>query len=103
MSEGTGWKAVRLDDVEAVPWQHTELTWRPLRQALGTRIVGMAAFTAEQAGQEVVEGHDEADEGRGHHEVYVVLRGRAAFTLDGRDLDAPAGTFLRVDPGVHRR
>jgi mannose-6-phosphate isomerase-like protein (cupin superfamily) len=38
----------------------------------------------------------------GHEEVYVVLRGRASFTLDGEALDAPAGTVVRVDPEVHR-
>jgi hypothetical protein len=106
-----GWAAVPaaldpvalLDDVEALSWQGTELTWRPLRGVLGTRIVGMAAFTAERAGQEVVEGHAESDGGRGHEEVYVVLDGRATFTLDGAELDAPAGMFIRVDPQVHRR
>jgi hypothetical protein len=100
---GAGWTAARLDDVEALSWQRTELTWRPLRGVLGTRIVGMAAFTADRAGQEVVEGHTESDGGRGHEEVYVVLDGRATFTLDGAELDAPAGTFVRVDPQVHRR
>jgi mannose-6-phosphate isomerase-like protein (cupin superfamily) len=98
-----GWKAVALDDVESVPWRGSELTWHPLRAALGARIVGMAAFTADRAGQEVVEGHTETEDGRGHEEVYVVLRGRATFTLDGEDLDAPAGTFVLVDPAVHRR
>jgi hypothetical protein len=98
-----GWKAVALDDVESLPWRRTELTWRPLRAALGTRIVGMAAFTADRAGQEVVEGHRESDDGRGHEEVYLVLRGRATFTLDGAELDAPAGTFVLVEPTVHRR
>ena len=34
-----GWTVVALDDVEAVPWAGTELEWRPLRKALGTRIV----------------------------------------------------------------
>ena len=81
----------------------TELEWRPLRKALGTRIVGMAAFTAERVGQDVIEGHTEADGGRGHEEVYVVLAGRAAFTLDGDTIDAPAGTFVAVrDPAVFR-
>jgi hypothetical protein len=41
--------------------------------------------------------------GRGHEEVYAVLRGRATFTLDGVELDAPAGTFVRVAPEVRRR
>src|SRR6187200_2479531 len=84
-----GFKAVALDEVEGVPWRGSELVWHPLRAALGARIVGMAAFTADRAGQEVVEGHTETDDGRGHEEVYVVLRGR--------------GTFVLVQPATHRR
>jgi quercetin dioxygenase-like cupin family protein len=98
----TGWTAIRLDELEAIPWPGTELTWRPVRHPLGARIVGMGAFTAERAGQEVVEAHRESEGGMGHEEVYVVLRGRATFTLDGDELDAPAGTFVRVEPAVHR-
>jgi len=99
-----GWKALALDDVEAVPWRGTELVWRPVRSALGTRIVGMGGYTADRAGQVVIEGHTESDDGLQHEEVYVVLRGRATFTLDGTELDAPAGTFVAVtDPTVHRR
>ena len=74
-----GWSVVHLDGVEAIPWRGTELVWRPVRTALGTRIVGMAAYTAERVGQEVVEDHIEDRDGRGHDEVYVVLRGRATL------------------------
>jgi mannose-6-phosphate isomerase-like protein (cupin superfamily) len=103
-SEGPGWKALRIDAIEAVPWRGTELVWHPVRQALGTRIVGMGGYTADRAGQVVIEGHTEAEDGMGHEEVYVVLRGRATFTLDGAEVDAPAGTFVAViDPSVHRR
>jgi quercetin dioxygenase-like cupin family protein len=103
-SEGSGWKALALDEVEAVPWRGTELVWHPVRSALGTRIVGMGGFTAERVGQVVIEGHTESEDGLQHEEVYVVLRGRATFTLDGTELDAPAGTFVAVtDPTVHRR
>jgi mannose-6-phosphate isomerase-like protein (cupin superfamily) len=98
----SGWQAVRIDELEAIPWPGAETTWRPLRQALGARIVGMGAYTAEAAGQDVVEPHREAEGGMGHHEVYIVVRGRATFTLDGEELDAPAGTAVRVDPEVHR-
>ena len=99
----SGWKAVRLDEVEAIAWPYAPLTWRPLRSALGGRIVGMGAFTADRAGEEVVEAHRESEGGMGHEEIYVVLHGRATFTLDGTALDAPAGTFVRVEPHVHRR
>jgi quercetin dioxygenase-like cupin family protein len=103
-SEGEGWKALALDEVEAVHWQRTELVWRPVRGALGTRIVGMGAYTAARAGQVVIGAHTETNDGLGHEEVYVVLRGRATFTLDGDEVDAPAGTFVAVlDPSVHRR
>jgi hypothetical protein len=99
-----GWKALALDDIEAVPWRGSELVWHPVRGALGTRIVGMGGYTADRAGQVVVEGHTESEDGLNHEEVYVVLRGRATFTLDGEELDAPAGTFVAVlDPSVHRR
>lgn len=102
-SEGTGWKALALDEVEAVPWRGTELVWRPVRSALGTGIVGMGGYTADRVGQVVIEGHTESEDGLGHEEVYVVLRGRATFTLDDSEIDAPAGTFVVVaDPGVYR-
>jgi hypothetical protein len=102
MSAGDGWNAVVLDEIEAKPWLGTELAWHPLREALGTHIVGMSAYSAERAGQEVVEAHRETEGGRGHEEVYVVLRGYARFTLGGEQVEAPAGTFVRVDPAVHR-
>jgi mannose-6-phosphate isomerase-like protein (cupin superfamily) len=98
----SGWKAVRIDELDAIPWPGARTTWRPLRHAIDARIVGMGAYTAEEAGQDVVEPHRESDAGMAHHEVYVVLRGRATFTLDGEELDAPAGTVVRVDPEVHR-
>ena len=40
--------------------------------------------------------------GRGHQELYVVLRGAARFVLDGESLDAPAGTLVVVEPHVRR-
>jgi hypothetical protein len=98
----SSWQAVRIDDLEAIPFPNAETTWRPLRQAIGARIVGMGAYTAERAGQDVVEPHVEGEGGMGHEEVYVVLRGRATFTVDGTEFDAPAGTVVRVDPEVHR-
>jgi uncharacterized cupin superfamily protein len=76
--------------------------WRPLRAALGLRAFGAAAFTATRPGQNIVEPHREAANGRGHEEVYVVLEGRARFTLDGAEVDAPAGTIVFAAPQVHR-
>lgn len=53
----------------------------------------------------MIEEHDElaaAGEGR-HQELYVVMTGGASFTLDGEQVDAPAGTFVFVgEPEVQR-
>jgi hypothetical protein len=98
----SGWRAVHIDELEAIPWPGAEVIWRPLRHAVETTIVGMAAFTAARVDDDVVEPHRETEDGTGHEEVYVVLRGRATFTLEGETLDAPAGTVVRVNPDVHR-
>ena len=46
------------------------------------------------AGDDVVEEHTERS--LGHEEVYVVLAGRATFTLDDETVDAPAGTVVFI-------
>jgi tetratricopeptide (TPR) repeat protein len=78
------------------------LRWHPIRPLLGVRATGVSAFSARAAGELVVEPHDEAGDGRGHEELYVVLSGRARFTVGGDDVDAPAGTLVLVRPGTHR-
>ena len=44
--------------------------------------------------------HDHAEDGQ--EEVYVVLRGAAAFELDGEAVPVAAGEMLRVAPGTRR-
>jgi AraC-like ligand binding domain len=90
-----------LDDLEAIPGPDT-LTWHPVRAHLGIRAFGTNAYTAQRAGDDVVEPHTE-DPDLAHEELYFVARGRATFRLDGEELDAPAGTYVFVaDPAVHR-
>src|SRR5947208_6399449 len=91
-----GWTALTVEQVEAVPWRQTDVVWHPLRAALGLSAFGAGAYTASRAGQHVVEPHREDSDGRGHEELYVVVAGRAKFTLDGEQLDAPSGTLVRV-------
>jgi mannose-6-phosphate isomerase-like protein (cupin superfamily) len=94
-------RVVHLDDIEAIPGPGT-LTWRPVRAHLGLRAFGTNAYTASNAGDDVVEPHDENPE-LAHEELYFVARGRATFTLDGETFDAPAGTYVFVpDPATHR-
>ena len=94
------WESLRIDELPPIKVAG-ELRWKPIRRTLGIEAFGMNAYTAEKAGDDVVERHSE--ERLLHEEVYVVLAGRATFELDGEKLDAPAGTivFLR-DPTVRR-
>jgi quercetin dioxygenase-like cupin family protein len=73
--------------------------WAPLRQTLGTRAFGVNAWTKD-AGEQVIGEHTE--EGSGQDELYVVVAGRATFTVDGEERDAPAGTVVCAPPGTKR-
>ena len=93
-------EAVHLDELESFPVDEEGLTWRPIRRRFDIQAFGTNAYTAESAGQRVVEEHKE---GSGHQELYVVVRGRATFTLDAEEIDAPAGTFVFIrDSQVQR-
>jgi hypothetical protein len=94
-----GYRALRIEDVEPRPYD-TGAEWLPLRDALGIGAFGMNAWRAD-AGTEVIERHDETD--YAHEEVYVVVAGRARFTVGGDELDAPAGTAVFIeDPALER-
>jgi hypothetical protein len=93
-------RVARLDDLRRVaPTEDGDPVWIPVRDPLGIGAFGVNAWHAERAGDPVVEDHDEADpDDGGHEELYLVLRGRATFTVDGVTVDAPAGTFVVLDP-----
>jgi hypothetical protein len=93
-------KVLRLDDVEGVPVFGT-LVWKPVRKTLGVTAFGINAYTAASAGDEVVEDHTE--EPSGHEELYVVVHGHATFTVDGEEVDAPAGTIVYLDDPKQQR
>jgi hypothetical protein len=91
----------QLDELDRLPFGERGLEWRPVRRRFDLRAFGMNAYTSADVGGEVVEEHDEGF--LGHEEVYVVVRGRATFHLDGQDFDAPAGTIVAIkDPSVRR-
>ena len=95
-------KVTRIQEIDPIVVAD-ELQWRPLRRTLGVEAFGINAYTAD-AGQRVVEEHDETGAGAGHHEeLYVVVTGRATFTVDGEDIDAPVGTCIFLDDPKERR
>jgi hypothetical protein len=75
--------------------------WAPLRRHFGVSSFGINAWRGEEAGETIIPEHEEVRSG--HEELYVVLTGRATFTVDGDETDAPPGTVVFVrDPSLKR-
>lgn len=70
----------------------------PVRYTLGYRAAGVNAWFADTDGQ-LVPPHEEDS---GNEELYVVVRGRASFTVGEETRDVPAGSLIFVPAGVHR-
>jgi tetratricopeptide (TPR) repeat protein len=75
--------------------------WRPIRRHFDIRAFGVNAYSAVEVGGQIVEEHAETQ--LGHEEIYLVLRGRARFTIDGNDHELAAGQLVFVrDPQLRR-
>jgi hypothetical protein len=94
------YKVARLDEIQEV--DDGRVPMRPVRHHLGITAFGVNAFTGHEAGDRIINEHDEADAADGDEELYVVLSGRAVFELDGDRIVAPEGTFVFVPPEVKR-
>jgi tetratricopeptide (TPR) repeat protein len=90
----------RLDQIDEM--DDGRCPWRPVRHHFGIRSFGINAWTAKNAGDRIINEHDESEPGDGHEELYVVTQGRATFEFDGERRDAPAGTYVFVEPGLKR-
>jgi hypothetical protein len=70
-----------------------------VRRHFDVRAFGVNVVTGD-AGDEVIEQHHEADDEEnrtnGHEELFAVMTGHAVFTVDGDEIDAPAGTIVFV-------
>ncbi len=91
------YKVAQLEEIEEIT--DGRCPWRPVRKHFGIMSFGINAWTAPNAGDRIINEHDEDGE---HEELYIVQRGRATFELDGERIDAPEGTFVFADPGVKR-
>ena len=95
------YKVLALADLERVPLEHG--TWRPVRRPLGVTAFGINAYTADRAGDSLIEPHDETSPGAGgHEELYLTVAGRATFTVAGETIDAPTGTMVLLEPETRR-
>ncbi|HET8980288.1 MAG TPA: hypothetical protein VFN87_19205 [Solirubrobacteraceae bacterium] len=94
-----GYAVAHVDEIEELDDGRAPM--RAVRHHFGITSFGVNAWVAREAGAPIINEHDES-EPDGNEELYLVLRGRAAFEVDGELFDAPAGTFVFVRPGVKR-
>ena len=111
MTAEAGFRIVRLDEIPPIRPGHWpleadpgEVIWRPVRHFLGIRSFGVNAFSVYDVDGRIVGDHTEdGPESGGHEELYVVIAGRAIFSVAGEthQVDAPAFVFVS-DPRVRR-
>jgi mannose-6-phosphate isomerase-like protein (cupin superfamily) len=90
------YKVARLEEIEEIDDGREPL--RAVRHHFGITSFGVNAWMATEARDRILNEHDEEED----EELYLVHTGRARFELDGEQVDAPAGTFVFVPPGVRR-
>jgi tetratricopeptide (TPR) repeat protein len=87
-----------LDEIEGIG---SAGAWKPIRRHFGIGAFGVNAYRPENEDGQIIGEHDELTSGQ--EELYVVVSGRAAFMVDGDEIEAPTGTLVFVrDPAVKR-
>ena len=93
----SGYAIAQLDEIDEIT--DGRCPSRPVRHHFGITSFGINAWTGREAGDRIINEHDEENE---HEELYFVTAGSAIFELAGERGDMPAGTFVFVERGVTR-
>ncbi len=96
----SNYTVTRLDEIE--PLDDGRVPTQPVRHHLGIQAFGINGFTAREAGDRLINEHDESAEHDRHEELYVVVEGHARFEIGGETVDAPQGTLVFVPPDLTR-
>jgi mannose-6-phosphate isomerase-like protein (cupin superfamily) len=88
------YRTATVDELQDIGYRQ-DTHMRPVRHYLGISAFGTNAWTAANEGDRLMPEHREDE---GNQELYVVLRGRARFEIDGDRVDAPQGTLVYVGP-----
>jgi tetratricopeptide (TPR) repeat protein len=91
------YSVARIEDIDVIDDGREPM--RPVRHHFGITSFGITAWTARNAGDRIINEHDEEGE---DEELYLVQQGHARFELNGLSVDAPAGTLVYAKPGVKR-
>ena len=97
--DGDGWKTALIDEIPPVKadWPPT---WKSIRHHFGITAFGINAVTKD-AGNVLIPEHRHA--ATGEEEIYIIQRGAAKATLDGVEVDVPAGGAVAVAGSVARK
>ena len=98
-----GYRVVKLDGLEPRDEDNGRVRLA-VRQELDIEAFGVNAYRAVADKAQIINEHDELGlTGPGQQELYVVLNGGATFTIDGEQVEAPAGSLVFVrDPATKR-
>jgi mannose-6-phosphate isomerase-like protein (cupin superfamily) len=97
-SGAMSYRVAAVDELQDIAYRQ-DTHMRPVRHHLGITAFGTNAWTAAKQGDRLLPEHQEDE---GNQELYVVLRGRARFEIDGNAVDAPQGTLVYVAPEGNR-
>jgi mannose-6-phosphate isomerase-like protein (cupin superfamily) len=92
-----GYRVATVDELQDIAYRQ-DTHMRPVRHHLGISAFGTNAWTADE-GERLMPEHEEDP---GSEELYVVLRGRARFEIDGETVEAPQGMLVFVEPQTSR-
>jgi len=108
MADDTRRAAYTTAHIDDLPFEiddeYPTTEWKPVRRFFGIGSFGTNIARATQAGDVLTHDHTEIDDGgTRHEELFLIVSGHATYRVDGKEVDAPAGTFLYVpDPATVR-
>jgi hypothetical protein len=94
------YRVAHIEEIEEL--DDGRVPMRPVRHHLGISAFGVNAFTGREAGDRLINEHDEAGENDRHEELYAVVKGHARFEVGDDTVDAPQGTQVFVPPDLKR-
>lgn len=90
-----------MANVNDIPPMEESFTkgWHSLRWYFGIKGFGVNAITRDK-GEWLTKDHDELETGQ--QELFIILEGKAEFTLDGQKVVSRRGSMIAVEPEVKR-
>ena len=93
-AQGATYTVAHIDDMPFEEGSSPGTEWKPVRRIFSIGSFGTALARATKAGDTLTHDHDEVT--ARHEELFLIVSGHATYHVDGKEIDAPAGTVLYV-------